>query len=99
MYSIEYVVLEIGIGDTKVKLEIIRRHMRLKNVFFAASSVIVLSVVLAPDAHAYLDPGTGSYIIQLVLAALFGGLFAIKMFWAKIAAFFRKAFSAKNKNG
>jgi hypothetical protein len=73
--------------------------MRLKNALFAVLSAVLFSVFFAPDAHAYLDPGTGSYIIQLVLAALFGGLFAIKMFWAKIAAFFRKAFSAKNKNG
>ncbi len=39
---------------------------------------------------AYLDPGSGSYLIQLLIAALLGGGFAIKAFWKQISAFFRK---------
>jgi len=35
-------------------------------------------------AHAYLDPGTGSYLLQLALAGLLAGLFALKAFWARI---------------
>jgi hypothetical protein len=38
----------------------------------------------------YLDPGSGSYIIQILLAALLGGAFAIKMYWRKIKSFFVK---------
>jgi len=41
---------------------------------------------------AYLDPGSGSYLIQLLIAALLGGGFAIKAFWKQISAFFRKLF-------
>lgn len=38
----------------------------------------------------YLDPGTGSVVLQVVLAALLGlGVF-IKLFWQKITAIFRK---------
>jgi hypothetical protein len=33
---------------------------------------------------AYLDPGTGSYVLQIVLATLFGGLFALKQSWADL---------------
>ncbi len=33
---------------------------------------------------AYLDPGTGSYAIQLLLATLFGGMFALKQSWSQI---------------
>ncbi len=32
----------------------------------------------------YLDPGSGSFLIQLLLAALLGGAFAIKIYWKKI---------------
>ncbi len=39
---------------------------------------------------AYLDPGSGSYLLQLLLAALFGGLFAIRMSWTRIKSFFRR---------
>ncbi len=35
-----------------------------------------------PALLAYLDPGTGSYVLQMVLAGLFGGLFALKQSWA-----------------
>ncbi len=39
---------------------------------------------LACSLVAYLDPGTGSYAVQLLLAGLFGGLFALKQSWADL---------------
>jgi len=48
---------------------------------------------LAGIILAYLDPGSGSYLIQLLIAALLGGGFAIKTFWKQISAFFRKVTS------
>jgi len=36
----------------------------------------------------YLDPGSGSFLIQLLLAALLGGAFAIKIYWKKLKALF-----------
>ena len=36
----------------------------------------------------YLDPGSGSFLIQLLLAALLGGAFAIKIYWKKIKVLF-----------
>ncbi len=47
---------------------------------------------------AYLDPSTGSFIIQLVIAGLLGGLFAIKLFWKKIGAFLKRVFSRKREH-
>lgn len=38
----------------------------------------------------YLDPSSGSFILQVVLAALLGGGFALKMYWKKIKAFITK---------
>lgn len=46
---------------------------------------VVLAMVLMPTpALAYLDPGTGSFVIQGIIAAIVGGGFAIKMFWGRI---------------
>lgn len=39
---------------------------------------------------AYLDPGTGSYIFQIAIAALFGLIVTIKAYWQKITSYFRK---------
>lgn len=38
--------------------------------------------------HAYLDPSSGSFILQILLAALLGGGYAVKVYWKKIKAFF-----------
>jgi hypothetical protein len=35
------------------------------------------------DAHAYLDAGTGSMLIQVVMGSALAGLFAIKVFWRR----------------
>lgn len=42
----------------------------------------------------YLDPGTGSFIIQMLLAGLLGIAVAVRIYWKKIVAFFNK-----NKSG
>ncbi|MCO4746826.1 MAG: hypothetical protein KC912_18665 [Proteobacteria bacterium] len=46
-------------------------------------------VVLTQDAHAYLDPGTGSLILQGALAAIFGSMFFLRQTWATIVAKFK----------
>ena len=47
--------------------------------------LVVLVLFLAP-ALAYIDPGTGSFVIQGIIAAVVGAGFAIKMFWHRIKA-------------
>ena len=42
---------------------------------------------------AYVDPGTGSYLLQMLIATLLGGMFAIKMYWRKIFSYFSDRFS------
>lgn len=55
-------------------------------------------VVLFPQrAHAYLDPSTGSYILQIVGAAIFGSIFALKVWWRQITGFMSKFFKRKDK--
>jgi hypothetical protein len=39
---------------------------------------------------AYLDPGSGSFILQLLVAGILGGLVALRMSWAKIKARFTR---------
>jgi len=36
----------------------------------------------------YIDPGSGSYLIQAIIAAILGGVFYFKQFWWKIKSFF-----------
>jgi hypothetical protein len=38
--------------------------------------------------HAYLDPGSGSFLIQLLIGGLVAVGFGVRMFWGKIKALF-----------
>ena len=53
---------------------------------------------LCGNADAYVDPGTGSYVLQIVIAGLVAGLFAIKTFWLQILAFFGGLFGRRAPN-
>jgi hypothetical protein len=45
---------------------------------------------LAKPAYAYIDPGSGSYFLQLLIASLLAGLYSLKIYWAKIRSFLGK---------
>lgn len=45
---------------------------------------------------AYLDPGTGSIILQVVLASLLAIAVGFRMFWRKIKGIFRKETSVED---
>jgi hypothetical protein len=36
----------------------------------------------------YVDPSSGSYLIQVIVAAVLGSLFWIKSYWYRIKSFF-----------
>ena len=47
---------------------------------------------------AYLDPGTGSIILQAVIGVAVGGLFAVGIFWQRVKTFFTNLFSRGEKH-
>ena len=53
--------------------------------------ITAMYILAAPhSAQAYLDAGTGSYLIQLAIAFIAGGLFMMKIFWQRLLAFFAR---------
>jgi hypothetical protein len=42
------------------------------------------------STHAYLDPGSGSFILQLLLATLLGLGFVLKGYWRKLLSLFKR---------
>ena len=42
-------------------------------------------------AHAYLDPGTGSILVQSLLAGIAGAAAVVSLYWQRIKAFFTNA--------
>lgn len=64
------------------------RTILFRSALFGAAATFLLP----SRASAYIDPGTGSYVLQLLLAALLGALFAIKMFWSRTVGFVKNLF-------
>ena len=59
--------------------------------------VVMLVLVFSREACAYIDWGTGSFMIQMAIAGLVGASFAVKIFWKQIKTFFAGLFSKKKK--
>jgi len=79
-----------------------REKLTVRYVTYSIAIFIIVMLfsilIFSQDAYAYLDPGTGSYIIQIFIAAIVGGLFIIKPFFNKIKGFFKKIFSRGSNN-
>ena len=63
------------------------------NLSLKKETLIVLIILFPGTSHAYLDPVTGSFIVQGVLAA-FG---ALVVFWKKVKVFFGRILGFKEK--
>ena len=65
------------------------------------SKLIILLVALcvlmfsANPAYAYLDPGTGSMMIQALLAAIAAISVSVGIFWGRLRSFFGRFFGKK----
>ena len=57
--------------------------------------LLILSaiVVLEKDAYAYIDPGSGSIMLQMLVAGLLGAAFTLKTYWRRIVSYFKKDFT------
>jgi len=71
-------------------------------VLIGSKDVVILTVILlfcsVWEVYAYIDPGTGSYIIQVVIGVFLGAAFALKLYWEKVRAYFSKLFSKRTKS-
>ena len=53
-------------------------------------AVILLLLALSGPAHAYIDPSAGSVLLQLILGGIAGVLVALRLYWNRLTAFFRR---------
>lgn len=67
----------------------------MKRNFFIFAYLGFLFLIFAKRTYAYLDPGTGSYLFQVLIAGFVGGAFFIKTFWKNISNFVTSLFSKK----
>lgn len=71
----------------------------MKRPFPRIGLFLVLAALASPillrPAFGYLDPGTGSYILQLLIGGLLGGLFAVGLFWKRVIAYVKRIFRSR----
>ena len=67
----------------------------MKNSYFL---YFIVLYAFSNPAKAYLDPGTGSLILQMIIAGILSTLFALKMYWYRIKSFFKNIFNRETVN-
>ena len=64
-----------------------------KSVFYC----LLVIYLLCNPAHAYLDPGTGSIILQAIIAFFAGAAAFISIYWKKLKNFITNLFPKRKK--
>ena len=57
--------------------------MKLKHYL----TLFTFVTIFPQSAYAYLDPGTGSILLQLLVAGIMGALYTLKLYWYGFKAF------------
>ncbi|MDC0446265.1 hypothetical protein OAM09_05550 [Candidatus Pelagibacter sp.] len=60
--------------------------------------IFLFTVTSASNAHAYLDPGSGGYILQIIIAFLAAIGATLSFYWSKLKLFLSKLFKKKNND-
>ena len=56
---------------------------------FRVAFVLAAFLSIAPPAHAYLDPGTGSMLLSALIGLAAALALGLKMFWYRLVGLFR----------
>lgn len=76
-----------------------RDNVRSKRqILVIAFGLVILGLLFPQSAYAYIDLGTGSYIIQMLIAGAVGILFAVKMYWKNLISFLGGLFTRRHKD-
>ena len=59
--------------------------------------ILILYFSIPARAYAYLDPGTGSFIIQMIVGGLLGIAFTIGLFWKRVKLWLMNLFSGESE--
>ena len=62
--------------------------MANKSFCFGVSAALFFAAT--QPAQAYVDPGTGAMLLQLLLGGVAGLMVIIKLYWARLKEFFRR---------
>lgn len=64
----------------------------MRKALVIVSFLLILLIITPEPAQAYLDPGSGSFIIQILIAGIVSMAFFIRNFWSQITGFITNLF-------
>lgn len=58
--------------------------------------LIITTLIIIPRAvHAYIDPGTGTYLLQIIAALIVSSLFVLRTGWKQVVCAAKRIFKHK----
>ena len=92
-------------GDLSITGRERKKFMKsLRSAAFLALFGVVWLLAVAPRAYghvdtystcAYIDPGIGSFMIQIIIGSVLGSMLVLKIFWYRITGFVGRLFGRK----
>lgn len=70
----------------------------IRAVSRVALLVAILSLAGWARAEAYIDPATGSYVLQMVIAGFLGALLALRLFWHRLVGAISSLFKGSSRS-
>ena len=71
----------------------------MKHIIRITGLTLSIVIILSNPAYAYLDPGTGSMLIQAVIAIITVSSVFLGMFWGRVKTFVNTIFGKKHASG
>ena len=60
--------------------------MKLR-IMYQTTAMTLGTLLLWDEAHAYIDPGTGSMILQWIVGMVLAGLAVLNIYWQRLKSF------------
>lgn len=68
-----------------------KKNLIISNPLRTFLIYLAAGIVIYPDpTYAYLDPGIGSYVIQIIIGTFLGAGYIIGIYWRRIIGFFKR---------
>jgi len=65
---------------------------------FQLLTILFGCLCYSQSATAYLDPGTGSLILQMLIAGIIGAMYTIKLYWYRLKIFAAQLFGIETES-
>ncbi len=69
-----------------------------KMKFVRLLTILFVSLCYSQSAIAYLDPGTGSLLLQMLIAGIIGAMYTIKLYWYRLKIFVAQIFGIETES-